>query len=280
MEDFVLAAVSMRSRPAEPAANRAAHEPWVRQARDRGASVCLFPEMSVSGFCYDTQAAFAAGEPVGGESTAYMVELAQRYGLVLGFGLAARNDRDLLTNAYVFVSPEGCLGHYAKTHIPIAEYAVETPGSAFTVVDVGPARLGVNICFDNWFSEAGRLSYLAGAEVIVAPFYMGGPCEKWTRLATINFPSVAWQNGVYHVTINACGPVDEKGMRYDGPPILLVYNPLGELECEGDAASGEEQMVVHTLRAATLQQRRGESHFHPKYRRPSLYGRLLDPLNP
>jgi len=280
MQDTTIAAVSMCSRPAEPGENLERHIPWIERAKDAGASMCFFPEMSVSGFCYDSGAIFDASEPVEGASCAAMVELAKEHDITIGFGLAARNDRDLVSNAYVFVSGDGYLGHYAKTHIPIAEYPYETPGSEFSVTDLGSMRVGVNICFDNWFSEAGRLSFLNGAEVILAPFYMGGTYEKWMHLARVNFPAVAYQNGVYHITINACGPVDEKGMKYDGPPLVLVYNPLGELEKEGDTLSGEELMVVHTLKAATLRERRSQRHFHPKYRRPEIYGDLLGPVNP
>ena len=274
MRDVTMAAVSMTSRPAEPSENLERHVPWLEAAKAAGATLCCFPEMSVTGFCYDSGAVFEASEPLGGESCAAMVELAGQHDLTIGFGLAARNERDLVSNAYVFVSGQGVLGHYAKTHIPIAEYAYETPGSDFAVTALGSVRVGVNICFDNWFCEAGRLCFLNGAEAILAPFYMGGSYEEWMHLARVNFPAVAYQNGVYHVTINACGPVDEKGMRYDGPPLVLIHNPLGELEKEGDTRSGKELMVVHTLREATLVERRSQAHFHPKYRRPELYRNL------
>ena len=68
-------------------------------------------------------------------------------------------------------------------------------------------------------------------------------------------------------------------MKYNGPPLILIYNPLGELEKEGDTQSGHELMVVHTLEAETLLKRRSQSHFHPKYRRPEVYGRLVEPVN-
>jgi len=280
MKDVTIAAVSMRSRPAAPEANLERHVSWIKRARDEGASVCLFPEMSVTGFCYDCQAILSAAEPLDGEATARMIELAAEHDVIIGFGLGARSDADLVSNAYVFVSAAGRLGHYRKTHIPIAEYAYETPGDEFSVTDLGAVRMGVNICFDNWFSEPARASFLRGAEVILAPFYMGGGVDLWRKLATINFPAAAWQNGVYHVTINACGGVHEKGMNYDGPPLILVYNPLGELECESDCSTLDEQIVVHTLEAAKLYERRGQPHFHPKYRRPAIYGDLVLPVNP
>ena len=150
------------------------------------------------------------------------------------------------------------------------------------MVDLGTVRVGVNTCFDNWFCESGRLSFLRGAELIVAPFWMSWGAdtiatnpqkavENWKKLALINFPAVAWQNGVYHVTINSCGGVHEKGVDYDGPPLILIINPQGELEAESDPRSTQEQMIVHTLKAQTLYDRRSEELFHPKYRRPQIY---------
>jgi predicted amidohydrolase len=290
MQDITLAAISMRSRPAEPEANLKMHAEWVRKAKAAGAELCCFPEMSVTGFCFDYREFFRASEPVEGSSAREMTKLARESGMTIGFGLATRNPQDLVCNSYVVVSPQGFLGYYAKTHIPILEYPLETPGNEFTVVDVGQARVGVNICFDNWFSEAGRLSYLNGAEILLAPFYMSWGKETirtdprkasafWKKPAFINFPAAAWQNGVYHVAINSCGGVHEKGTDYDGPPLILIHNPLGELEVESDPGAIDELMIVHTLRAETLWQRRSEELFHPKYRRPEIYGRLTEPLN-
>jgi len=290
MEDTTIAAVSLRSRPAEPASNLQRHVAWLEKAREAGASCCLFPEMSVTGFCQNCKLFFAASEPVCGSSTTKMIELARQYDLSIGFGLATRNERDLVSNSYLFVSPDGYLGKYSKTHIPIFEYSLATPGDEFTVVNLGPLRAGVNICFDNWFAECSRLSFLQGAELIVAPFWMSwGPetiqtepekaHNNWKKLAMINFPAVAWQNGVYHLTINSCGGVHEKETHYDGPPIILLFNPQGELEQESDPSSTEEQMLIHTLQAQKLYDRRSEELFHPKYRRPGIYSDLTKGLN-
>ncbi|HJN19025.1 MAG TPA: carbon-nitrogen hydrolase family protein [Armatimonadota bacterium] len=285
MKDVTMAMVSLTSRPAEPAENLERHVPWLAAAKAEDATLCCFPEMSVTGFCFDYGRHFRAAEPIGGESTARMVELAAEYDLRIGFGMASRDERDIVRNTYIFVSAEGVLGTYSKTHIPILEYGVETPGHEFSVVNLGDVRIGVNICFDNWFAEAGRLSYLNGAEVILAPFWMGSShadteektreaFDYWRQLATINFPAVAWQNGVYHVTINSCGGVHEKGVDYEGPPIIFVFNPLGELEVDTSPDARGERMVVHALRATTLVERRSQSHFHPKYRRPEIYSDL------
>lgn len=285
MKDLIIAAVSLKSRPVEPEENLARHIPWIEKAKQAGADLCCFPEMSVTGFCPDYQLFFQASEPVDGPSTQKMVELARRHNIIIGFGMATRNANDLVGNSYILVGPQGYLGKYTKTHVPPFEYQIETGGGEFCVIDIGPAKIGVNTCFDNWFAESGRLSYLNGAEIILAPFWMSWgdhtiktdpvqAFEDWKKLAMINFPAVAWQNGLFHVTINSCGGIDEKGIDYFGPPLVLYINPQGELEKQSGPAATGELMIVHKLEAQKLYDRRGEELFHPKYRRPEIYGNL------
>ncbi|MFQ5809056.1 MAG: hypothetical protein ACE5JM_05510 [Armatimonadota bacterium] len=74
--------------------------------------------------------------------------------------------------------------------------------------------------------------------------------------------------------INACGDVHEKSVDYEAPPVIFVFSPLGEPEVDTEPTARGERMVVHTLEAATLYKRRSQGHFHPKYRRPEIYGDL------
>ncbi|HPO52363.1 MAG TPA: nitrilase-related carbon-nitrogen hydrolase [bacterium] len=285
MEDIKLAAISMISNPANPEKNIERHVKWIEKATKYDVDWCLFPEMSVTGFCFDRNF-FQASEPFNGPSTQKMIEVAKSFNITIGFGIAEKDQSDLLRNTYVFVSPEGLLGRYRKTHIPPLEYTIETSGNEFTVIKTRKAMVGVNICFDNWFCESGRLSYLNGAEIIVAPFYMCWETDiktdpqksyyAWRELAMINFRAVAWQNGVYHITINSCGGISEKGVEYYGPPLVIIINPFGEIEAETPAGQTDEQMVVHTLKAETLVKRRSDELFHPRYRRPSIYRKITE----
>ncbi|HOL50100.1 MAG TPA: carbon-nitrogen hydrolase family protein, partial [bacterium] len=244
MEDIKLAAISMISNPANPEKNIERHVKWIEKAVKHNVDWCLFPEMSITGFCFDRNF-FQASEPLNGPSTQKMIEIAKSFNITIGFGIAEKDQSDLIRNTYVFVSPEGLLGRYRKTHIPPLEYTIETSGDEFTVIKTRKAKVGVNICFDNWFCESGRMSYLNGAEIIVAPFYMCWETDiktnpeksymAWRELAMINFRAVAWQNGLYHITINSCGGVNEKGVEYYGPPLVIIINPFGEIEAETPA---------------------------------------------
>ncbi len=284
MQDIKVAAISMMSRPAEPDENIKRHIFWIEKVAGENVDWCLFPEMSVTGFCFDRQF-FEATEPFNGPSTKKMIEIAKKFNMTIGFGIAERDAGDIIRNTYVFVSNEGLLGRYAKTHIPPLEYTIESCGDEFTVINTKKARIGVNICFDNWFCESGRISYLNGAEVIIAPFYMSWGSddirtnpkkayEDWRELALINFRAVAWQNGIYHITINSCGGIKEKNVEYFGPPFVMIINPFGEIEAETEPGQTDEQMIIHTLKAETLVKRRSDALFHPRYRRPGIYKKI------
>lgn len=283
MENITVAAISMLSKPANPEENIKKHIEWIERAAKYNVEWCLFPEMSVTGFCFDRRF-FEASEPFNGPSTKKMIEIAKKFNVTIGFGIAEKDEADIIRNTYVMVSPEGFLGIYRKTHIPPLEYTIEKSSDEFTVIDTKKAKVGVNICFDNWFCESGRMSYLNGAEIIIAPFYMCWGADiktdpvkaynDWRELAMINFRAVAWQNGVYHITINSCGGVNEKEVEYFGPPLIIFINPFGEIEAETKPGQTTEQIVVHTLKAETLIKRRSDIYFHPRYRRPHIYKKI------
>jgi predicted amidohydrolase len=286
MEDVKIAAISMISKPANPEENIKHHRQWIEKTKKYDVQWCLFPEMSITGFCFDRNF-YIASEPFNGPSTQEMIEIARSFDITIGFGIAERDTNDIIRNTYVFVTPEGIAGRCRKTHIPPLEYTIEAPANEFTVINLKQARIGVNICFDNWFCESARLSYLNGAEVIVAPFYMSwGDSDirtnpekayyDWRELALINFRAAAWQNGVYHITINSCGGVCEKNVEYYGVPFIMIINPFGEIEAETPAGQTTEQILVWTLKAETLIKRRSDPLFHPRYRRPQIYKKISE----
>ena len=73
MKDITIAAVSLISRPAEPEINFERHLSWIKKAKDQGAELCCFPEMSLTGFCFDYRLFFEASEPAEGRSTQKMI---------------------------------------------------------------------------------------------------------------------------------------------------------------------------------------------------------------
>ena len=273
MKSFRLAAISTRSVPAAPEKNLAHMTKWLTQAKDKGAELVCFPELNVTGYVLGPQI-WKFSEPVPGSSTRKLEKLAKQYGVIIAAGIAEQ-DRGIVYDTYVFVGPDGYIGKSRKMHIPPAEVGSWRGGGVPPVIDIGLVKVGVNICFDNWLPESSRLVALQGAEVILAPFVwgedkLGTPAEHLQRnrrqkeYTNRTFPARAIDNGVFVVFVN------------DWESVVLVYSPDGKLIAESpDEASGEV-IVVSDLDQNLLFERRSQNVFHPRFRRPELYGILAE----
>lgn len=274
MKSFRLAAISTRSVPAAPEKNLGHMNSWLTQAKDKGAELVCFPELNVTGYVLGPQV-WKFSEPVPeGPSTRALEEQAKRYNVIIAAGIAEQ-DRGIVYDTYVFVGPDGYIGKSRKMHIPPAEVSSWRGGGVAPVIDLGLAKVGVNICFDNWLPESSRLVALQGAEVILAPFVwgkekLGTPAEHLQRnrqqkeYTNRTFPARAIDNGAFVVFVN------------DWESVVLIYSPEGKLIAESpDEASGEV-MVVSDLDQQLLFKRRSQNVFHPRFRRPELYGILAE----
>jgi predicted amidohydrolase len=288
MRGFRVAAAASRSAAASPAENLARMPHWLAQARDEAAALVCFPELSITGYTTDTEI-WEAAEPVPGPSTARLEELAAEFGVTIAAGIAEM-DYGIVYNTYVFVSPDGYVGKSRKMHVSPLETPYWRGGGAPPALDLDVARVGVNICFDNWLPESARLVGLAGAEVIFAPFVwpVGDWGEAsdhragnraWKDYAQRCFPARAIDNGVFFVAVNAVGPVAAVA---GGPPelfsnpIVLVYDPFGRLVAESPDDASDELMVVADLDREVLVERRSGELFHPRFRRPEIYASLSE----
>jgi predicted amidohydrolase len=285
MQSFRLAAVTLRSLPVSPQENLSRIAGWVEKAAGAGAALVCFPELSATGYL-TTPAIWEAAEPVPGPCTERVVELARRSGLRIAVGIAEK-DRGVVYDTYVFAGPEGYLGKSRKMHIPPAEAGYWRGGGVAPVIDIGLANVGVNICFDNWLPESSRLVALQGAEVIFAPYVWAvgewgeSPDHRrrnraWKDYAGRQFPARDIDNGVFFIALNACGPVPNGPRPYYGNPVALVYNPFGQLLAESPDDASDEVMVLADLNRNLLAERRSQSVFHPRFRRPELYRSLAE----
>ena len=285
MRSFRVTAVSLRSRPASPAENLGHHAAWVARAAADEPDLICFPELGLTGYSI-TPAIWEASEPVPGPSTQALVDLAREHNVMLAAGIA-ENDNDLVYNTYVIVGPEGYIGKSRKIHIPPAEVGYWRGGGIPPVIDIGAAKVGVNICFDNWLPESGRMVALQGAEVILAPYVWsvgdwGEPPDHasrnraWKDYAGRTFPARAIDNGVFLVAVNACGPPPTGASTHFSNPMVVVYNPLGQLVAASPDDAGDEVMVTADLDKQLLAERRSQGVFHPRFRRPELYGLLAE----
>jgi len=196
----------------------------IEEARRRGAEVVCLQELFLGPyFCVtEDEAAFALAEAVPGPTTEALAEVARRLEVVLVAPLFERRARGLFHNSAAVIDADGSfLGSYRKAHIPddpgYYEKFYFTPGdTGFRAFDTRYGRIGVLICWDQWFPEAARLTALRGADVLFYPTAIG-----WHRSQSAKENAAqhdAWEvsmrahaihNGVFVAAVNRCGEEGE-----------------------------------------------------------------------
>lgn len=167
--------------------NMAAHLALAERAANLGADVICLQELFLGPyFCQQEDARlFDLAEPVPGPSTKAFARLAKATGTAIVVSLFEKRAIGLYHNTAAVLGREGeLLGVYRKMHIPddpaFYEKFYFTPGDlGFLAVDTHVGRIGVCVCWDQWYPEAARLTALKGAEVIFYPTAIGWhPAEK------------------------------------------------------------------------------------------------------
>ncbi|MDA8389619.1 MAG: carbon-nitrogen hydrolase [Gammaproteobacteria bacterium] len=156
-------------------------EDGIREAAEGGARLVLLQELHPGPyFCQqEDPALFDEAEPIPGPSSERLGALAARYKLVIVGSLFERRAPGLYHNtAVVFENDGRLIGRYRKMHIPddpgFYEKFYFTPGDlGFTPIDTSVGRLGVLVCWDQWYPEAARLMALAGADMLLYPTAIG-----------------------------------------------------------------------------------------------------------
>ena len=220
----------------------------------RGAQLIVLQELHNSlYFCQEELVDnFNLAEPIPGPSTEIYGELARRYQVVIVTSLFERRAAGLYHNTAVVIEKDGTIaGKYRKMHIPddpgYYEKFYFTPGDlGFHPIDTSVGRLGVLVCWDQWYPEAARLMAMQGAEVLIYPTAIGydphDTAEEQQRQRR------AWQtvmrghavaNGLPVVAVNRVG--DEDGVPFWGTS--FVCGPQGEIIYEA-SETDEESIIV------------------------------------
>ena len=153
----------------------------IRQAAARGARLVLLQELHLTPyFCqHEDTRYFDLAEPIPGPSSERLGAAAREHGVVIVTSLFERRAAGLYHNTAVVLERDGRLaGRYRKMHIPddpgYYEKFYFTPGDlGFEPINTSVGRLGVLVCWDQWFPEAARLMALAGAELLLYPTAIG-----------------------------------------------------------------------------------------------------------
>jgi len=191
---------------------------------------------------------FDLAETIPGPSTAFFGELAKEYGVVIVTSLFERRAPGLYHNTAVVLEKDGDIaGIYRKMHIPddpgYYEKFYFTPGDlGFKPVETSLGKLGVLVCWDQWYPEAARLMALQGAELLIYPTAIGYDTKEEQERQRMAWQTVqrghAVANGLPVITVNRVG--EEDGVPFWGTS--FVAGPQGELLYE--ASTTEEECVI------------------------------------
>lgn len=288
--------VGVVQQPAWPdkAQSLSASEEGIRNAAEQGAQLILLQELHATHyFCqYEDPALFDLAEPLDGPTGQRLAALAKELDIVLVGSLFERRAPGLYHNtAVVYDGAKGRVGQYRKMHIPddpgFYEKFYFTPGDhdsargeGFTPIETSLGRLGVLVCWDQWYPEAARLMALAGADLLLYPTAIGwdpndDAAEKtrqkdaWTIVQRAH--GVA--NGLPVLAANRVGfEADHSGVG-DGIQFWggsFICGPQGELLAH--AGEETEQLVVQIDMARSENTRRIWPYLRD--RRVDAYGDL------
>jgi N-carbamoylputrescine amidase len=262
-EKFTVGLVQMRSGPdAEENLSRAAAK--IREAAARGAQIICLPELFRSPyFCREENAdLFALAESIPGPTTEALAAVAREQNVVLIVSVFERRGAGVYHNSAAIIDADGSLaGRYRKMHIPEDPLYFEkfyfTPGDlGFPSFPTRFGRIGVQICWDQWYPEGARLTALQGANVLFYPTAIGWhPDEKaqygeaqhdaWRTIQRAH----AIANGVYVAVPNRVGfetgnirgnQAPGKGLEFWGGS--FIADPFGQVIAE--ASHDKEEVLV------------------------------------
>jgi N-carbamoylputrescine amidase len=279
MTKITVAALQLALGSSDEGENIAAVSALVEQAAAAGARVVLPPELfSGPYFCKDEdEARFALARPTFEHpSVIAMQALAASLKVAIPTSFFERDGHHYY-NTMAMIGPDGAIvGTYRKSHIPDGpgyeeKYYFRPGNDGFKVWDVFGVRIGVGICWDQWYPECARVMALMGAEVLLYPTAIGS--EPYDAdLDT----SRMWRRAMQGHAVSNCMPViaanrigSEDGQRFYGHS--FITDEWGDLVAQFGA--GETGVLTATLDLARAARHRAGMGFF-RDRRPDLYGRI------
>ncbi|MCX4292668.1 MULTISPECIES: carbon-nitrogen hydrolase [unclassified Prevotella] len=229
----------------------------------RGAELIVLQELHNSLYFCQVESVnnFDLAEPIPGPSTELFGELARKHNVVIVTSLFERRAAGLYHNTAVVIERNGTIaGKYRKMHIPDDPAYYEkfyfTPGDlGFKPIDTSVGRLGVMVCWDQWYPEAARLMSLAGAEILIYPTAIG--YESSDTEDEKQRQRRAWQtvqrghavaNGLPVVAVNRVGHETDPSGQTNGINFWgtsFVAGPQGEIIYE--ASEDDEESIIVSI---------------------------------
>jgi N-carbamoylputrescine amidase len=230
----------------------------IKEAAAKGANIVCLQELFTSLYFCDVEdyENFKLAEPIPGPSTDILSAVAKEAGVVVIASLFEKRAQGLYHNTTAVLDADGTyLGKYRKMHIPDDPAYFEkfyfTPGDlGYKIFETKYGKIGVLICWDQWYPEAARLTALMGAEILFYPTAIGWATSQDEATNTEQYN--AWQtiqrshavaNGLHVVSVNRVGFEQNGAMKFWGGS--FVANPFGSLIVK--ATHDQEEVIVTEL---------------------------------
>lgn len=266
--DIRIALVVCRSVVGDTERNLSRMEKWSALAKQKGAEIVCFPELSATGY-HVRDKIYGAAETIPGQCSERIEKMAAAQDICILAGIAETRENRIYST-HVLAEPESGISEaYRKLHLGPPEKEVFTPGSqAPSLSEVRGLTLGIQICYDAHFPELSTSMALDGADIIFIPHASPGRSEdeklaSWMR----HLPARAFDNGIYVAAVNAVG---ENGCGLSFPGAAILLSPEGKILQQ--YAGDHETMLLADLSADALEsvRRHPMKYFLPN-RRPDVY---------
>src|SRR5208283_2482109 len=272
MKDKIkIALAQISSKREDKEANFQKIEKLTVKAKEQGADLAIFPEMSLTGYVVHDQF-YELAETVPGPTVEKAEALAKKAGMHIIFGMPELSEKTQATvfNTAVFVGPQGLIGKYRKMYLPTHSVFEEKryfrPGYQTTAFQTGLGNIGLCICYDIFFPEVLRLIRLKGAQLIVC--ISASPAVRRSYFETLT-SARAIENTAYVAYVNLAGVQD--GLQFWGGSRLV--SPNGDILAK--AKYDEEDFLTCEVDFSDL---RTAETFIPTLRdlRPELFDKLKE----
>jgi predicted amidohydrolase len=273
----VVACVQFEPIVGEAEENRRKGLEMIEAAAEGGANLVVLPELSDSGYVFETRAeAYSLAGSVDDSATVQAwADIAQKRGLHIVGGFCERVGEALYNSAAV-VGPEGLIGVYRKNHLWGAENLFFEQGDlGFPVFTTRLGRIAALICYDGWFPEAWRLCALQGADIVCVPTNwvpMPSQPDDLPSMSNILCMAAAHSNSFFVAA--ACRTGTERGQQFIGQSLIVSHEgwPVA-----GPAGKTETRILTAECNLADARRKRTLNAFNQvmRDRRDDVYGEML-----
>jgi len=234
----------------------------IRECAAKGAELICLQELHNSLYFCQTENTdyFDIAETIPGPSTEHFGKLAKELNVVIVLSLFERRAPGLYHNTAVVIERNGTIaGKYRKMHIPDDPAYYEkfyfTPGDlGFTPIQTSVGKLGVLVCWDQWYPEAARLMAMAGADLLIYPTAIGWEStdeesekqRQWGAWETVQ-RGHAVANGLHVVTVNRTGHEADSSEQTNGIQFWgqsFVAGPQGEILLRTSSEKDENHCIT------------------------------------